>query len=239
MTTIETNGRPEAVQGRESNGRFAAGNKGGPGNPFARHTARLRKMLLETVSDDDMRAVFQKLVELARGGDVTAIKLLLAYAIGKPTDAVDPDTVDLKELRQSQECSTPPQEMARVLGGLPPEVVCGLVRLLWPVTAQATAEPLRQGLCKDTKTAESKIRAERGVGSETRQPAPIVNGGNGSEPQYKARRRRNGEAGQMASREMPPPVDPPRPEDEALLRQWLGVEPNANGCNGDERAWPD
>jgi hypothetical protein len=212
-------------------------------------------MLLETISDDDMRAVFQKLVELARGGDVTAIKLLLAYAIGKPAEAVDPDVVDLKELRQYQECSTPPREMARVLGGLPPEMVCGLVRLLWPVTAQATVEPMRQAFKGDQKAAESELGAAMPAGSETRaeranadaegtarsvnkttgdggkQAAPSANGAIGEGPQQKRRRPGNGAAGKTRSQEMPPPVDPPRPEDEELLRQWLGVDPIGNGDN--------
>jgi hypothetical protein len=229
MVTTETSAKPEADNGRESNGQFEAGNKGGPGNPFARHSARLRKMLLETVTDDDMRAVFGKLIELARGGDLGAIKLLLAYAIGKPAEAVDPDTVDLKELRQYQESSLPPQEMARVLGGLPPEMVCGLVRLFWPVTAQATVEPLAQGLRGGTKAMGSETCARRAERAE-----PTANGGNGAGPTRKPRKPVNGAANPSTSR-VPPPVDPPRPEDEDLLRHWLGVEPKGNGSNGDGR----
>ena len=60
-----------------SGGKFAAGNPGGPGNPHGGQVARLRAAMLEAVSEDDMRAVVLKLVELAKGGDLKAIDLLL------------------------------------------------------------------------------------------------------------------------------------------------------------------
>jgi hypothetical protein len=41
-------------------------------------------------------------VQKAKEGDVAAAKLVLAYAIGKPTEAVNPDTVDLEEWRLHQ-----------------------------------------------------------------------------------------------------------------------------------------
>ena len=55
------------------NGKFAAGNPGGPGNPHGGQVARLRAVMLEAVSEDDMRAVVLKLVELAKEGDLKAI----------------------------------------------------------------------------------------------------------------------------------------------------------------------
>ena len=60
-----------------SNGKFATGNPGGPGNPHGGQVARLRETMLEAVTPDDMRAVVLKLVELAKGGDLKAIDLLL------------------------------------------------------------------------------------------------------------------------------------------------------------------
>ena len=36
------------TNGHEANGRFALGNQGGPGNPFARRVAQLRKVILES-----------------------------------------------------------------------------------------------------------------------------------------------------------------------------------------------
>jgi len=64
--------------------------------------ARLRSLLLDAVSDDDLRAVVRKLVEQARGGDTAAAKLLLAYVVGRPAGVVDPDGLDLQEWLQCQ-----------------------------------------------------------------------------------------------------------------------------------------
>src|SRR6516162_8234307 len=41
--------------GRDQRGRFVTGNQRGPGNPFARRVAGLRQVLLDTVTDDDLR----------------------------------------------------------------------------------------------------------------------------------------------------------------------------------------
>jgi hypothetical protein len=47
--------------------------------------------------------VARNLVEAARGGDVAAAKLLLAYTLGRPTPAVDPDGLDRAEWLLCQE----------------------------------------------------------------------------------------------------------------------------------------
>ena len=73
--------------GRARDGRFTLGNKGGPGNPFARKVGQLRSALLETVTEDDMKAVAAKLVEMARGGHLPAIKELHERTLGKPVEA--------------------------------------------------------------------------------------------------------------------------------------------------------
>jgi hypothetical protein len=88
---------------RDENGRFTKGNRGGFGNPFARRTAAFRRALAEAVSDDMIAAVVRKLAELAQAGDVAAIKLFLAYTVGKPAEAVNPDTLDADEYRVYQQ----------------------------------------------------------------------------------------------------------------------------------------
>ncbi len=40
----------DADSGRDPNGRFAPGNVGGPGNPFARRVAELRQIMLDCVT---------------------------------------------------------------------------------------------------------------------------------------------------------------------------------------------
>ncbi len=81
---------PPAGKGRDGSGKFAKGNPGGPGNPFARKTAALRSCLIDFVSVEDMREIAADLVRRAKGGDNVAVKLLFAYVLGKPGDVVNP-----------------------------------------------------------------------------------------------------------------------------------------------------
>ena len=83
---------------RTSNGCFAKGNRGGPGNPFARQVAAFRACLINAVTEDDFKAVVFKLVERARNGNLQAIKLLFSYLLGTPKPVVEPDELDLMEL---------------------------------------------------------------------------------------------------------------------------------------------
>ena len=83
-----------AVTGRDpSTGRFGPGNGYGRGNPFGARAARLRTALLEAVTDEDLQAIVRTVAEKAKAGDLVAVKIILDYAIGKPTPARDPDLV--------------------------------------------------------------------------------------------------------------------------------------------------
>src|ERR1700730_10104981 len=84
--------QPTDNGGRDAQGRFTAGNSGGPGNPFARRVAELRKVLLETVTDSALRIGTGPLMVKAKFGDLAAIKLLFQYVLGKPAATVNPDT---------------------------------------------------------------------------------------------------------------------------------------------------
>ena len=78
------------VVGHDTNGRFAAGNSLGRGNPHAAQVARLRSAMLSAVTEDDVKAVVGKLVLLAKDGDVSAIKLLLDRVLGKVVAVDEP-----------------------------------------------------------------------------------------------------------------------------------------------------
>ncbi len=45
--------RPEEELRRDADGKFRAGNKGGPGNPFNRRVSEMRKAMVEAVSQDE------------------------------------------------------------------------------------------------------------------------------------------------------------------------------------------
>jgi hypothetical protein len=92
---------PEAAAeptGHDERGRFTYGNEGGPGNPFARRVAQLRKVMLECVTDKEMEVIVCELVVQAKMGNLAAIKLLFQYVLGKPAAVVNPDTVDQQEV---------------------------------------------------------------------------------------------------------------------------------------------
>jgi hypothetical protein len=135
---------PENGGGRDAKGRFAPGNAGGPGNPFARRTAELRREFLAEASGDDLRAVCRALLERAKAGDVAAAKLALGYLVGKPDKPVDPDTLDEQEWHIWRRY-TAPSEWVELIQTLPLDVILSLIRSVWPVLAAekcAQAQPL-------------------------------------------------------------------------------------------------
>ena len=185
-TSTGSNGNtaePQAAdnKGRDARGRFTKGNAGGPGNPFARRTAELRKMLLDTVTDADMRQASRKLIELATAGDVAAIRLLFAYVIGKPAEAIDPDRLDIDEMRLLQEVSTPPQTMHGVLNGMPAKLACSLTRTTWPYMVAEQVAPLKQGFEETDRRDAARPQAATKAGDREKQAQrPSGNGHDGA-----------------------------------------------------------
>ena len=98
--TAEKGPEKKPTSGRDERGRFAPGNGGGPGNPFARRVAKLRAALVQRVTEEDMAHIAEQLIAQAKLGNVAAIKLLFQYVLGKPAEPVNPDTVDIEEWRQ-------------------------------------------------------------------------------------------------------------------------------------------
>jgi hypothetical protein len=192
--TAETPAEPQAAEGRDSRGRFAKGNKGGPGNPFARKVAALRQAFVSFVSEDDLKHIVFVIKMRAEGGDMAAAKLLLQYALGKPAEAMDPDRVDADEWEKLQEHARPHEEMAAIMNGVPAGLAATLTKLSWDCAVeQRLRAPLRMGLqgmaARDAarqasaeqqrdKRAARRKRKKRGGG-----PAPMANGGNGPLPE--------------------------------------------------------
>jgi len=81
-----------------STGRFTPGNPGGPGNPYARATAAFRSVMLETITEADIKAVVKILIKSARSGESWAIRELLDRTIGKATQAVEVSGPDARPL---------------------------------------------------------------------------------------------------------------------------------------------
>ena len=99
---------------RETNGQFAAGNRGGPGNPFARQVAELRQEILDRLTGEKAGAIADTLIARAEGGDVAAARLLFQYALGKPAKAIEPDRVEVDEHHLRMESTVPLTEMVQM-----------------------------------------------------------------------------------------------------------------------------
>jgi len=153
-------GSEAGPSGRDNRGRFTRANPGGPGNPFARRTAQLRRVLSGAVSEADMEAVARKLLEMARAGDVAAARLLLAYVLGQPAAAVDPDTLDVAEWQIYRKMPVPVAEMDGVTEGVPLELACTMIRSLVPYLTAVAAEKTVHLIPGEDEAKESR-RAKR------------------------------------------------------------------------------
>src|SRR5439155_20965301 len=78
-----------------------------------------RKVILNRLNQEDLLAITEALLEKAKQGSVGAAKLLLAYALGKPASAPDPDRLDgqeLKHFKDQVEVVNEVHELAREVG---------------------------------------------------------------------------------------------------------------------------
>jgi hypothetical protein len=79
----ETNGRDAMT------GKFAPGNKGGPGNGMARRMHAMRKVFADCVTEDDVKDAYAELMKAVRAGDMTAIREFFDRTLGKASQAVE------------------------------------------------------------------------------------------------------------------------------------------------------
>jgi hypothetical protein len=145
-----------STAGRDSRGRFTKGNPGGPGNPFARRIAAFRTALCTVVTEKDIQELAYQLLAHAKLGDLAAAKLLLAYAIGRPTDAVDPDTLDLKEWQLFRQSPVDADDLTKIFGGPPPQIMNALIRETWPAIGREFARRLADQLKDEPPPDETK-----------------------------------------------------------------------------------
>jgi hypothetical protein len=113
---------------RAPGGRFAGGNPGGPGNPFARQTAALRAYLIEHVTERDLQDILDILLLNAKGGHLPSIKLLFAYVLGKPKSVAEPDLLDLQEQLMLQQAAQAPAALEELCEQLPLDFQVQLTR---------------------------------------------------------------------------------------------------------------
>jgi len=165
------------ANGRDASGRFARGNAGGPGNPFGRLMARLRSALCRRITEEDVEAIADKLIEKARAGDVPAARLLLSYGIGKPTEAVNPDTLDLAEWDIYRRSPVSLDDLRGIVEGIPVEAVGPLVRVSKPYLNAAAFDRVMSVVNPEPKPKRSRKerREERRRRMAETGPATPVN----------------------------------------------------------------
>jgi hypothetical protein len=222
---------PAADGGRDTHGRFAKGNAGGPGNPFARQVAALRTALLATVTEQDMEEVARALVRQAKEGNLAAAKLLLSYTLGKPAAPVDPDTLDQQEWELYRRLPDPAPEMAAA----PQRVGLPLALKYLRAVLPAVAESQQRLFAEEAHAREFEEQLEAAAREERRQrrAAKKARQAAGKAPAPAA-------AAPKAEAAAPPPPPPSAPQppavDEAALalvaRLLELTTPSANGGDG-------
>jgi hypothetical protein len=113
---------PPAGTGRDSNGRFLPGCRGGPGNPHARRVGKLRTQLLDYLTPQRLEQLLEGLFQAAVAGDVGAAKLLLGYSLGQPSPALEIDRLDHEEIALLAELPKP-MDVAHLSGRVLPSLV--------------------------------------------------------------------------------------------------------------------
>ncbi len=94
--------------GRDTNGRFAAGNPGGPGGP-RRRSSELRRAAEEAITPEHVAAMIRKATRMGLEGNLTAMRLVLERTSGRAAEApvdIEPLGISLPRLRTAADCNT-------------------------------------------------------------------------------------------------------------------------------------
>ncbi len=174
---------PQPPIARDDQGRFIQGNKGGPGNPFARQVALLRSILLRASSEQRMRDLVEMLWTMALDGNLAAVKLILQYTLGKPAPATDPDRVEIDDWNLKKESAVLPAEMLATPLQVMSERANRLCEIMWPPMEVETLKPFKEsmqaaGLAHEheqaTKAKCDAKRAQRRARKEQRAERPLA-----------------------------------------------------------------
>jgi hypothetical protein len=170
---------------------------------------------LRLVTPEDFDLIAQQLLRLARGGNLAAIKLLFSYVIGRPTDWVDPDTLDRQEYEQYERELSVLKTLPQVVQAPTPDLALTIVHAARPLVTDATAQELARR-CADSLTPDYP-GPDAGQTPGPEAAAPSANGGDGARP------------------EVPAVAAGPRPASPAparARRRERGAAPSTNGGAG-------
>ncbi|MFO0866860.1 MAG: hypothetical protein U0744_19850 [Gemmataceae bacterium] len=134
--------KPSGDSERNPKGTFRNGNRGGPGNPYARRVSKLRQAVMEECAEEDLRDITRAMINLAKDGDKAAAKLVYQYALGKPDKQIDPDRIDEHELGVLKGVAVPAALLEALLAATPADTANRLVQNMWPALMQTMAKQL-------------------------------------------------------------------------------------------------
>ena len=95
------------TEGHDPRGRFAPGNKGGPGGP-RRHAAMLRRAAEEAITTEHVEALMRKALRQGLEGNLQASRFVMEQAAGRVPDAppeIDPIPIKLPPLETAADCA--------------------------------------------------------------------------------------------------------------------------------------
>jgi hypothetical protein len=110
MSAMTAAASEHATDDHDASGRFAKGNRGGPGNPHARQVAALRREFMKVYTPERINRLAEALYGLAVIGSLPAIRLAFEYTVGKPVKTVDPDVVEAEPAAPAEKPPAPPSQ---------------------------------------------------------------------------------------------------------------------------------
>lgn len=140
-------------EGRDDRGRFAKGNKGGPGNPFMRRAAALRQAFSEAVNESNLGVLATMLVTRALQGDTAAAKLVLEYTVGKPGAAPNPDLMDAEDIATRRRQLVREEDIEALMRAIPAWLVCQALEAVGPALQERLALQLTERLAVEASGA--------------------------------------------------------------------------------------
>ena len=100
---------------RDTKGRFAPGNQGGPGGA-RRRTSELRRAAEDAISPEVIQAAMRKCARLALEGNLAALRIMLDRACGRAAEApVEAPSIALPRMHTAADCSA---AIERIVDGI-------------------------------------------------------------------------------------------------------------------------
>ena len=140
---------PATTNGRDDGGRFAEGNRGGPGRPRG-FREELVRAASDAVEPQHVTAIMRRAVRMALEGNLSAMRFVIERTCGRAADAPTapmPLDVSLPSLRTAASCAT-------AIDKITAAVTAGTIDL-------ATAKALTDIVCARMKAIEVNDLEER------------------------------------------------------------------------------